>query len=152
MLIFFYKVFFMTKNSKLEVCRDIDSIIRKIDEGVEGLTETTRQIMRKRLVEAVYETEKPDGYYPTMNRIVNAIMPTVFTAIVIIFGIAQYIIYKSYGLSANYLTYTCIFAAILIFTVGIIVIWLFKNSDKITESILRSDNLTLRKILIPQNK
>ena len=57
--------------TKLELCRDLDGIIKEIDKGIEGLPERTSSIIRKRLVESVYETDKPDAYYPTRNRIIN---------------------------------------------------------------------------------
>ncbi|MFA6096673.1 MAG: hypothetical protein WC788_03540 [Candidatus Paceibacterota bacterium] len=127
--------------TKLELCRDLDSVIKEIDKGIEGLPEETGRIIRKRLVESVYETDKPDAYYPTRNRIINVIM-YVLTLVLVIETIVIYALRESHMLNADHIVY--------IFGATFILLFFVPNSDKLTEKILRSDNLTLRKIFIPQ--
>jgi len=127
--------------TKLELCRDLDGIIKEIDKGIEGLPERTSSIIRKRLVESVYETDKPDAYYPTRNRIINVIMYAL-TLILAIEMALCYALHELYGLGLDNIIYA--------FGVTFILLLFVPNSDKLTEKILRSDNLTLRRIFIPQ--
>ncbi len=126
---------------KKEFCAILESDIKEIDRGVEGLANGPRQLMRDRLIKSLNEADKPDGYYPTRNRVINIIMGTL-ALILAIETVAILILNKLYGVNINY----------FIYLVGITLFSLFfmPNSDELAEKILRSDNLTLRKIFIPQ--
>lgn len=127
--------------TKLELCHDIDGIIKEIDIGIEGLSEGASQIIRKHLVESVYETDKPDAYYPTRNRIVNMIMYALTLVLAIELALS-YAMHQLYGLEVNNVIY--------VFGATFLLLFFIPSSDKLTEKILRSDNLTLRRIFIPQ--
>jgi len=133
----------MVRKTKKELCRDLDEIMKTINQGVDGLTNETSELIRNHIVKSLDIADKPDGYYQTRSRVATTSTITMLLILVIEY-ISMYALVSLYRINPNF--FLCLAGITL-------VLFLFMPSaDDLTEKIFRSDNIIVRKIFIPQIK
>ncbi len=123
-----------------ELFEQLDNPRREIG-NIEDITEEKKRIIGKNIKASLRAIEVPYFYYRTRERVTFTMQVVVAVLFISALFIASYA--TSRGMDAN-----------LIAVIGIILIVIFMikmpNIEDLTEKISRSDNVTLRKIFIPQ--